>query len=261
MASVVAGHALHSGAYSRVRLVREDGPLRFRRGRATIPARVENVADTRRATTLAAEGARVSLVEHLLAALHIAGFWQGVLIEVEADELPILDGSSAPWLEAARELGAPPPPPAALALASALEHRAGDTLLRLTPGERELCVTVAYDHPAIGHQRWSGGPERYAELADARTFGFLREAEALRRAGLAKRADLENAIVFADEGPLAPLRHADEPVRHKALDALGDLALLGRPLAGRLEVMRGSHASHVAFLREVLAAANAEDAV
>ncbi len=250
----LAGRALHSGVYSRVRLFREEGPIRFRRGRATIPARVAQVSDTRRATTLSQGGESVTLVEHLLAALHIAGFWAGVLVEVDKPELPILDGSAVPWLEAIADLGPPPSPPPPLILPEGLEHRQGDTLLRLTPGETSLSVHIHFPHPAIGVQQWQGTPEHYRELADARTFGFLADASRLKQAGLALHAGLENAIVFADEGPLTPLRHRDEPVRHKTLDALGDLLLLERPLAGRLEIARGSHDAHVAFLHKALTA-------
>jgi UDP-3-O-[3-hydroxymyristoyl] N-acetylglucosamine deacetylase len=252
---VISGHGLHSGGFCRVRLHREAGPLRFRRGRSLIPATLSAVADTRRATTLAADGARVALVEHLLAALRILGFFGGVLVEADADELPILDGSALPWLEAAQGLGPPPAPPPVLAFPEAVTYQEGDALLQLEPGGSGLRAEVDFPHASIGHQVWEGDEARYRELADARTFGFLHEVAALHRAGLAQHAGLENAIVFGDDGPLTPLRHPDEIVRHKALDALGDAVLLGRPLAGRLTVVRGSHRHHVAFFSRLEALA------
>ena len=123
--------------------------------------------------------------------------------------------------------------------------------LSAAPGAPSLATEIAFDHPAIGLQRWRGEPERYAELLSARTFGFLRDYERLRRADLAAHATLENVIVYGDGGPLAPLRSADEPVKHKALDLLGDMFLLGRPLHGSLCAVKGSHTSHVAFARRL----------
>lgn len=252
MTTTVSGWALHGGHASRVTLHRTEGPVRFRRAGVTIPARYDRVVASERCTVLGEGGARVALVEHLLAALRIAGFWRGVEIEAEADELPILDGSAAPWLEPIATLGAPPPAPAGLRPTRAFGFRSGASELLLEPGPERLCAEIHFDHPAIGHQRWCGGPDAYAELLDARTFGFLREAEALRASGLAGGASLENAIVFDGEGPLRPLRRPDEPVRHKALDALGDLFLLGRPLDAGLTVRRGSHRTHLDFMRDLV---------
>src|SRR5690606_38526216 len=108
---VIEGIGVHSGRGCRVRLERTDGPVRFRRGRALIPARVGAVVGTEGCPVLGAAAARVAMVEHLLAALRVRGFWSGVLIEASSDELPILDGSAAPWLALLDELGPPPPPP------------------------------------------------------------------------------------------------------------------------------------------------------
>ncbi|HZW28996.1 MAG TPA: UDP-3-O-acyl-N-acetylglucosamine deacetylase, partial [Trueperaceae bacterium] len=119
-------------------------------------------------------------------------------------------------------------------------------------GEERLDVSIDFAHHAIGRQRWVGGPDDYHQLAAARTFGLLREAEALRARGLVRGASLEHAIVFADDGPLRPLRFPDEPVRHKALDAIGDLALLGRPLRAHVTLQRGSHSLHHALMSRLL---------
>jgi len=249
---VISGYGLHTGAPSRVALHPADGDVRFRRGRQEIPARLEFVADTRRSTTLACGGYQVLTVEHLLAALYVRGWWRGLIIEVSADELPILDGSAAPWLALIDALGPPPPAPPGYHVSSAFTAEYGQTRCRVTPGETRLCAEISFEHPAVGRQRWCGAPERFETLLSARTFGFLSELDALRERGLATAASLENAVVFGDDGPLAPLRVPDEPVRHKALDALGDFYLLGRPLLGVLEVVRGSHEAHLNFARTLL---------
>lgn len=249
---MISGYGLHTGSPSWVHLHPEAGGVRFRRGGVDIPAHVDFVTDTVRSTTLGAQGYGVATVEHLLAALYVAGWWQGLVIEVSADELPILDGSAAPWLELLGTLGPPPTPLAPLQLELPFEFAHGESRFRAHPGPAHLCAEIHFAHPAIQAQRWCGAPERYLELLSARTFGFLSDLEKLRAQGLATAASLENAIVYGSEGPLSPLRFPDEPVRHKALDALGDLYLLGRPLAGALEVVRGSHQAHVAFVRALL---------
>lgn len=251
----VEGIAIHSGLRSQVRLHRHEGPLRFRRGSTLIAATVQNISGAQRATSLSSEGAQVHLVEHLLAALRLRGFFGGVLIEVSQDELPILDGSAAPWLDAIDQLGPPPaaPPPLRLPAAVTVSHAGGT--VRAVPGAEHLDYQIDFQHPAIARQRWSGGPADYHELADARTFGMLADWQALKQRGLALGASGRHAIVFDDAGPLCPLRHPDEPVRHKALDALGDLALLGRPLAARIDISLGSHALHHAAARAMLTAA------
>ena len=249
---MISGHGLHTGAPSWVHLHPAEGGVRFRRGRQEIPASLEFVADTKRSTTLACGGYQVLTVEHLLAALHVRGWWRGLVIEVSADELPILDGSAAPWLGLIDALGAPPPPPRGFVVSAPFTLQQGRTRCRVTPGEQRLCAEIDFDHPAIGRQRWCGPAEAFETLLAARTFGFLSELERLRESGLATAASLENAIVYGSDGPLTPLRVADEPVRHKALDALGDFYLLGRPLLGGLEVVRGSHGAHVHFARTMV---------
>ena len=238
---------LHSGVRSEVRLYRDEGAVRFLRNGIYIPACLPNVTATRRSTTLGHEGAQVTLVEHLLAALHVRGWWRDLVIEVSTDELPILDGSAAPWLEVVDSLGSPPPAPEPLVVTRQVGLELDQTYLQVRPDKPSLDVRIDFDHPAIGRQSWQGTPENYGEVLNARTFGFLKDLEMLREQGLAAHVTVENAIVFDDTSSLTPLRSADEPVRHKALDALGDLFLLGRPLAGRLAITRGSHHSHVVF--------------
>jgi len=238
-------------------LHREPGPLRFRVGGASITADVANVVDTERCTVLGADGERLAVVEHLLAACHALGFWSGLLIEVAGDELPILDGSAIPWFEALAELGPPPPAPAPWPVSRAVRWRPGANAtaseVDIVPGEALLEVSIDFAHPAIGQQRWQGRRADYPDLLLARTFGFAHELAALQARGLAEGARPGSGILFTDEGTSGPLRTPDEPVRHKALDAIGDLALLGRPLGGRVRIHRGSHRAHVDAMRHFLA--------
>ncbi len=249
---MISGYGLHTGSPSWVHLHRAPGSVRFRRGKEEIPARLEFVSETKRSTTLGRAGYQVVMVEHLLAALAVRGWWSELVIEVSADEIPILDGSAAPWSELLEDLGAPPPAPPGFVVGQTFALGQGETRCRVEPGPPELCAEITFDHPAIGRQRWCGSSDKYETLLQARTFGFLSELDGLRERGLATAASLDNAVVYGDNGPMTQLRASDEPVRHKALDALGDFYLLGRPLLGRLEVIRGSHSAHVAFARALL---------
>ncbi|MDZ7708129.1 MAG: UDP-3-O-acyl-N-acetylglucosamine deacetylase [Trueperaceae bacterium] len=253
-APTLAGHGVHSGTPCTVRLHRYDGPVVLRRAGRTIAPRISAVVGARGATILGADGVRAAMVEHLFAALQIRDVWSGVLIEVDADELPILDGSAAPWYEALNALAPFPPPPEPWRVDAEIRREDG-AYAGVKPGPRELDVQIAFDHPAVGTQAWQGAQDAWPELLAARTFGFARDAATLRAAGLASGAKPENAIVFGDDAPLEPLRFPDEPVRHKALDALGDLYLLGRPFAGRLRVRRGGHDLHHRLVTRIVSSA------
>jgi UDP-3-O-[3-hydroxymyristoyl] N-acetylglucosamine deacetylase len=266
---VVSGYGLHTGVFSEVRLHQTEGGVRFLRNGVQIPAGLESVIATPRCTILGKDSEKIALVEHLLAALHVSGWWEGVLIEVSGEEIPILDGSAQPWVEEVRSLGRPPVQRSAFRVNQKFgkgEEEEGEKrrffpsssllppFLSVEPEETtKLSVSVSYDHPAIGSQTWEGTPETYPELLSARTFGFLKDYETLRKQGLASHVSLENAIVFDENGTLSPLRFHNEPVRHKALDVLGDFFLLGKPLLGKLSVARGSHAAHVTFMRQLFA--------
>lgn len=248
----VRGHGIHGGRPCTTLLHRREGPVAFRRAGVEVRPRIERLAPGRRCTALGDDGVRVATVEHLLAALHIRGVWWGLLIEVDADELPILDGSAAPWDRALRELGAWPPPPRPVEVEAEVRDERGGRA-RLEPGRRGLAVEIAFEHRAIGRQSWSGPPEAWPQLLRARTFGFERDRHALRAEGRALGASDASAIVFGDDADDVQLRFPDEPARHKALDALGDLYLLGRPFAGRLRVRRGGHELHQRLVSEASA--------
>ncbi|MCH2667308.1 MAG: UDP-3-O-acyl-N-acetylglucosamine deacetylase [Deinococcales bacterium] len=247
---MIEGITLHGGTRSKVRIFQDSGAVRFRRAGQEIPAKLSAVTGTDRCTVLGVGPARVAVVEHLLASLYTLDLWTGLVIEVDNDELPILDGSAQPWIETLAPFGKGQKP-IALQPKKGLNHRQGSSSMMIEPGEHSLCTKIEFPHPAIGHQAWCGGPDSFSSLLGARTFGFLSEAEKLKEAGLALGASLENAIVFDDMGPLRPLRFPDELARHKALDALGDMFLLGYPLEGKITVTRGSHKLHVDFLKEL----------
>jgi UDP-3-O-[3-hydroxymyristoyl] N-acetylglucosamine deacetylase len=257
----VTGVALRTGRSSTVELrpAAEDTGICFVRDAVQVPAQVAHVVDTRLATTLGAGGVTITMVEHLCAALRGAGV-DNVAVHVEGDELPVLDGSARPWLDVLE-----PRRQGALrrfcVVERVVEVRGEGGWARLEPADAfELDLTITFDHPSIGLQRYVGRGDGAAfrdGIAWARTFGFLRDAELLRAAGLAHGASLENTVVYDDTRVLNPggLRSVDEAVRHKALDAVGDAALLGAPLKGRLVAFRAGHTLHHALFRALLATA------
>ncbi|MBW2447432.1 MAG: UDP-3-O-acyl-N-acetylglucosamine deacetylase [Deltaproteobacteria bacterium] len=225
-----------------------------------IPARPEYVTDTRLATTLGRGDATVGTIEHLLAALRGLGI-DNVRVEIDGPEVPVMDGSAASFVFLVRvagifEQGAPR---RTLRVRKPVEVRDGDRWARLEPG-RGLRVSYAvdFDHPAIGKQALRGlelTPESFeAELCRARTFGFLRDVQALWKMGLGKGGSLDNAVLLDDQEVMnrEGLRWPDEFVRHKALDLVGDLSLLGVELEGHVRVHKGGHALHQALVAEVL---------
>lgn len=259
----IAGIGLHGGAEAAVELrpAEPDAGRVFVLDGVAVPATLDHVVDTFLATSLGRAGARVSLVEHLLAALHALGV-DNVEIHVEGGEIPVLDGSCRAWCAALREVGltGSSVPRRPHIVRAPIEVRSGDAWARLEPAEAfELDVTVDFPHPAIGEQRYVGaahGDAFVSELAWARTFGFWRDAERLRAAGLARGASLDNTVVYDANGVMntGGLRADDEVVRHKALDAVGDAALLGAPIIGRLRAYKAGHALHVALFRALVGA-------
>lgn len=261
----ITGIGLHRGqpatltlfpaaAGSGIRFVRED-----RLHRAQVPALYTHVMDTSRATTLGEGEAVFFTVEHLLAALAGVGV-DNALIQVEGPEVPIMDGSAAPFTEMLLEAGLRvlPSPRSYLVIQRSVEYREGDRWMRVSPGKTRITYTIDFPHPLIRRQRYSFtlNPSAFCrEIAPARTFGFLKEVQHLQSQGLALGGSLDNALVLSEDGILNPggLRFPEEFVRHKILDVLGDLALLGMPLLGRVEVSRGSHELHLKFIRHLIA--------
>ena len=221
-------------------------------GDAQPPVRLQpsQVRDSQLCTTLELGERRLATVEHLLAALAGCGLTH-VHLEVDGGEVPLLDGSAQGWVEAIAEAGImPAATPAARrpVLEGPVALHRGNSVITATPADQFTLVGVIdFPQPAIGRQQWTVAltPERFvAEIAPARTFGFREQVEQLRAAGLIQGGALDNALVCdGDHWVNPPLRFADEPVRHKLLDLIGDLALVGFPRAQVL-VYRGSHGLH-----------------
>ena len=229
------GIGLHTGAEARVTVrpqVAGSG-LRFRLGAGgpVIPALAENVVETRRSTVIGDGERTVSTVEHLLSALFAMGV-DNALIEVDGPEIPAMDGSAAAFAQAIEHAGIAPQATARrrFVVDRPFFYREGNATLVVLPCE-EFRIQFSVDFaPPVGAQflDMSIAPDRFlAEIAPARTFGYLHEVEALLAAGLARGGSLDNALVFAPDGPMTPLRWPNEVVRHKALDLIGDFALLG----------------------------------
>ena len=258
-----AGIGLHSGQKVKISLVPApaDSGIRFVRadlGGVEIPARVSHLGGRRQLQTGLANGdASVETVEHLLAALRCMGV-DNACIELNHREVPIMDGSSAPWVYLIQDAGVKVQnaPRKTIQVLRQIQIQDGDKRIALYPADGfKVSYTISFDHPMLRHQQKTLELDERAfidHIAPARTFGFLKEVEMLRQRGLALGGSLENAIVLGETGVLNPLRFDDEFVRHKILDVLGDLALLGHPIQGHLVVHRGGHALHTAFAEAVL---------
>jgi UDP-3-O-[3-hydroxymyristoyl] N-acetylglucosamine deacetylase len=258
-----AGIGLHSG--KKVSLALKPAPadygIRFKRtdlGGVEIPARVSHLGGGQQLQTgLIADKASVETVEHLLAALRSLGI-DNVLVELNHFEVPIMDGSSAPWVYLIQDAGVKElnTPRRTIQVLRHIQVQHGDKRIALYPADRlKISYTISFDHPLLRHQQKTLDLDEQVfidEIAPARTFGFLKEVEMLRQRGLALGGSLENAIVLGETGVLNPLRFEDEFVRHKILDVIGDLALVGHPIQGHLVVHRGGHALHTAFAAELV---------
>ncbi len=261
-----AGPGLHSGVSARVTVhpAPADHGLVFRRSdiagsHGLVPARWDRVVPSRLCTVVANEaGVSVSTIEHLMAALAGTGI-HNALIEIDGPEVPILDGSSAPFVAAFLGAGvvAQGVPVRAIRILAPVEVREGQALARLEPAEMlEIDFRIDFPDAAIGRQemRLSMANGSFVrELSDSRTFCREADVAAMRAGGLARGGTYENAVVFDGARVVSPggLRHADEPVRHKMLDALGDLVLAGGPILGRYIGVRAGHSLTNRLLRKL----------
>ena len=257
-----AGIGLHSG--SRVSLTLKPAAVGtgvgFRRADlgVDIPAHVDHVAAINYATVLGRDGATVETVEHLLAALVSAGV-DNVIVELTQREVPIMDGSSAPFLFLIQEAGLKKQTAARryLKVLRPITVASGDKHIAIYPSDHfKVSYTISFDHPLLRHQSRTMRITEQSfsdDIASARTFGFLKEVEWMRQQGLALGGSLDNAIVIGDTGPLNALRFDDEFVRHKILDAVGDLALLGAPVLGHVVAHRAGHGLHTMLAKQLLA--------
>ncbi len=259
------GIGLHSG--NKVTLTLKPAPagygIRFQRsdlGGLEIPATVTHLGAAQSYQTgLTREAVSVETVEHLLAALTALGV-DNAIVELNSPEVPIMDGSAAPFVHLIlNEAGVKRLPSARryLKVLRPISLAQGDKRIALYPAEHlKVTYSISFDHPLLRHQSRTMkiSEESFVEdIAPARTFGFLKEVEMLRQRGLALGGSLDNAIVLGETGVLNnALRFDDEFVRHKILDVIGDLSLVGHPVVGHLVAHRGGHALHTAFAAKIL---------
>lgn len=266
--ALFAGIGVHTGAYTRVSVrpapvnsgivfIRTDVQDRDNR----VPATGDAVCKTQLGTVIGnASGVTVATIEHLMAALAMLGV-DNTLVEVDGPEMPIMDGSAVPFVRVLDRAGKRPQEAAReyIEILKAVEVRDGDKRAALKPADRfEVAFEIAFDSTAIGRQSVDIVMDEQAfreELAHCRTFGFLREVEALRAMGLGRGGSLENAVVVDGDRVLNPegVHSPDEFVRHKALDAIGDLYVLGAPIIGRFEGVLAGHGLNNALVRALLA--------
>jgi len=258
------GIGLHSG--NKVTLSLKPAPadygIRFQRsdlGGLEIPATVTHLGGIQYQTGLTREAVSVETIEHLMAALNALGV-DNAIVELNSPEVPIMDGSAAPWVHLiVNEAGVKKLQSARryLKVLRPISLAQGDKRIALYPAEHlKVTYSISFDHPLLRHQSRTMkiSEESFVEdIAPARTFGFLKEVEMLRQRGLALGGSLDNAIVLGETGVLNnALRFDDEFVRHKILDVIGDLALVGHPVVGHLVAHRGGHALHTAFAAKIL---------
>jgi UDP-3-O-[3-hydroxymyristoyl] N-acetylglucosamine deacetylase len=262
----IEGVGLHSGhpAQAHFRPAPSDHGLVFVRldhPNSRIPARLDSAKTFDYATTLSSAGVSIGTVEHVLSAAAGEGL-DNCLIEIEGPEVPILDGSALPFVRLFHAAGFERQPArvSPLTLSRSVEVSRGDRSVSYEPDGPGLTITYEIDfpHPVVGRQSLTVPirPEEYsARVAPARTFGFAREIETMRARGLARGGNLHNAVVLDETGVVSgPLRFRDEFVRHKILDLVGDLALLGRPISGHIRARKAGHALHIEFARALDAA-------
>ncbi len=268
----ITGIGLHSGIYTTVEL--RPAPagsgvtfVRADLGGLRIPALQASTTALDHATTVGKDDVQVGTVEHLLAALMACGITD-VDIDIDGPEVPIIDGSALPFMHlidaaGVRYLDAQV---SVLRLREPVEVVDGDKSIRIVPAKNLVIrYKIDFDHPAIGRESMHfdfSHDSFLRKIAPARTFGFMRDVEKLRAAGLARGGSVENAVVLDDRGVVnGPLRFKDEFVRHKILDLIGDLALVGRPIAGEITAYRAGHALHSRFVEKILSVAAAEESM
>jgi UDP-3-O-[3-hydroxymyristoyl] N-acetylglucosamine deacetylase len=249
------GIGLHTGVQAsvEVRPAAPDEGIAFVLDGTRVPATVDFVVDTARATVLGRDGATVSTTEHLLSALFAMGVSNAELV-VDGPEIPARDGSAREFVDAIVRCGIEPQNRARRVFEVETPRwiRSGERLIAALPSA-EFRVRFVADFPApIGTQYYDGpiDSKRYREeLAGARTFAYLHEVEALWARGLGRGGSLENALIFTPDGPMQSLRWPDEAVRHKVLDLVGDLALLGAWPKCEIVAFKSGHELHAALAR------------
>jgi UDP-3-O-[3-hydroxymyristoyl] N-acetylglucosamine deacetylase len=258
-----SGVGLHSGHPVRLTIkpAPENHGIKFKRvdlpDTPCIAALFRMVVDTSLATVIGSNGAIVSTIEHLMASF--AGICiDNALVELDAYEIPVMDGSAAPFIQSMLEAGITEQqaPRYGFIVKKPIEIEKDGKFVGIYPSNRfKITCTIDFSHPMIQKQTYviELTPESFAqEISRARTFGFLRELELMKHHGLARGGSLENAVVLDDKEVINPegLRFSDEFVRHKVLDCIGDFSLLGMPFLGHVMVNKSGHAFNHSFLSE-----------
>ncbi len=258
-----AGVGLHSGAPVHLRILPAPAGsgIVFRRvdlDGFEVEAISRNVARVSYATSLMKKGVLISTTEHLLSAFTGTGI-DNAIVELDNLELPILDGSARPFVELIQQVGIRKlrRPRTYLRIRHALEMREGDKFIAVYPADNySVSYTINFPHPLIGKETLSvelANGNYFREIAAARTFGSRQDEKTLRNMGLIRGASRDNCVVLTKDGiENPPLRFADEFVRHKVLDLIGDLALLGKQILGNVVADRAGHAMHTALVSRLL---------
>lgn len=250
----ISGVGLHTGRKATITLrpAQENTGYLFVSRDADPPVEIlatfDRVVDTILATTIGRDGFKISTVEHLIAAFRGMDL-DNVIVEVDGGEVPIMDGSAAPFVYMIRKAGIVEQERLRkyIIVNKTVSFEEGDKFIKISPFQGfQIDFTIDFPHPAIGRQSLSFNfsPENFEkEIARARTFGFYKEVEFLKKKGLALGGSLENAVVVGNDGVINQegLRMVDEFVRHKILDLIGDIALLGYPVLGKIEAYKSGH--------------------
>ncbi len=261
----ISGIGLHSGARINLQLrpAEANTGIIFHRtdGERTVSIKAshENVIDTRMATVIGSRGLSVSTIEHFMAALAAFGI-DNLHVDIDGPEVPVLDGSSAPFIREIQQAGVQTLHQGRkfIAIRKPLEIIEGEKRISIIPSRFfRITFDIAFEHKAISVQQYSMKftTENFCrEIAPARTFGFLHEVEFLKANGLARGGSLENAVVIDSEGVMNPegLRFSDEFVRHKILDAFGDFSLIGHPILGHIRAFKAGHDLNAKMVRTIL---------
>lgn len=261
----ISGIGLHSGARINLRLrpAKANTGIIFHRSIddrvVDIQATSANVVDTRMATVIGSNGVSVSTIEHFMAALAAFGI-DNLHVDIDGPEIPVLDGSSAPFIREIQRIGVDTLNSSRrfIAIRKPLEIIEGEKRIKIIPSRFfRITFDIAFEHSAISVQQYSMkfSTESFCkEIAPARTFGFLHEVEFLKENGLARGGSLENAVVIDKNGVMNPegLRFQDEFVRHKILDCFGDFSLLGAPLLGHIRAFKAGHDLNARMVKKIL---------
>ena len=259
------GIGLHSGEKVKINIkpAPPDTGIRFVRrdlpDSCTIDAHFRNVIDTTMCTTIGNNGSRVSTVEHLMAAFFGVGI-DNATVEVDGYEVPVMDGSSAPFIFLLNNIGIreQDKPKQFIVIKKSLKINDGERSICVYPSnELKISYTIDFPHPLLRNQQYElcfSGKDFIRDISRARTFGFLKDAQILRDNGLAKGGSLDNAIVLDDFRIINEdgLRYKDEFVRHKILDFIGDIAILGHPIIGHFVVEKSGHSLNQFMLKKLI---------